>query len=104
MAFEIGIAYGVASLIAIALGYAGLRNRRSGYHRDREDTVLDILITAAASRAEPRSARAADAPTVGVQDASLPMTTGAQLAALSAALEEPVRAETEEPTGSRNAS
>lgn len=51
VSFDIKIALGFAIGTIALLGYAGIRNRRSGYERKREDTMLDILMASAQARA-----------------------------------------------------
>ena len=51
MPFDTAIAYGIALLIAVVLGFMGVRNQRSEWRRERSDTVLDIMMAWAEAKA-----------------------------------------------------
>ena len=56
MAFQPGIAYGVAIVTAIVLGCMAVRNQQSGWRKSRTNGVMDILMAWAEAQAESRQA------------------------------------------------
>jgi hypothetical protein len=63
MVFELTAAWAVAATLAAALLWFGRRNRRSGWRRKRHDTITDVLMKWAATKA-PQTPAPPAAPTM----------------------------------------
>jgi hypothetical protein len=78
--FHTTVAYGIVICTVAFMGWMSVRNKRSGWQRQRSNPLIDLLYTWAAANAEMRSARVAPVPA-----APIPLI-GSQLSALSVAL------------------
>jgi hypothetical protein len=78
--FHTPVAYGIVICTVAFMGRMSVRNKRSGWQRQRSNLLMDLLYTWAAANAEMRSARVAPVP------AALTPVIGSQLSALNVAL------------------
>lgn len=77
MTFHASVAYGIVICTVAFMGWMSVRNKRSGWQRQRSNTLIDLLYTWAAANAEMRTAPVATAP--------VPLISS-QLSALNVAL------------------
>ena len=88
MTFHIAAAYGIAATAIAALFAMGVQNRRSGWKRERSDTIVGILMAWAEARRDQRNV-AAPVPTPAASMAPAvvgPASVASGLSALSAAV------------------
>jgi hypothetical protein len=76
MSFHLLVAYGMAAVAIAVLALMGMRNRQSGWRRERNDNIVDALIAWAEKKADARKA----------SNTSMPGSIASDLSALSGAV------------------